>query len=533
MDQKPVITFLEDPANWPDGSTAIDHVETHISHVFLGRRVALKMKKAVRLPYLDFSTLANRLRYCRRELEVNARFSPDLYLSLAAVTEEGGRLALVEEADPQALTGNGGQGPCAVEWLVRMRRFHGRDILASRLEEIPPDATLVRALAEMAAASHRVAEVRHVPSGHGILRATLDDQLKGSLGPATAVLGEEGPALLGRLAIAIEAHAARLDARVAQGWIRRCHGDMHLGNIVLLEDRPVLFDAIEFSEAIATVDVLYDLAFLLMDLAHRGHVSAANGVFNTWLAHMDDERHHAMAGAMGLFVAMRAAIRAMVALDLAAQKPAGEARRAREAEARAYVETALAAIAPPTPRLVVVAGLSGTGKTTLARALAPHLAPPPGALHLRSDVERKRMFGRDERERLPPAFYTREVSDRVYERLYRRARLALASGWPVVVDAVFAREEERAAIASVARETGAEFAGLWLAAPPQVLIERVAARPNDASDATPAVVKKQLAWQARPEGWIEIDASGTPQETFQAACRALGLDGKSHGKIKY
>ncbi len=525
MNQKPVITFLKDPLNWPDGSTAIDHVETHISHVFLGRLIALKMKKAVHLPYLDFSTLANRLRFCRRELEVNARFSPDLYLSLAAVTgDRDGRLALVEEADSTAAAGKTGNGPKVVEWLVRMRRFHGRDILASRLAEGPPDAALIRTLAEMAAASHRVAEVRRVPSGRGILLATLNDQLKGSLGAAADVLGEKGQALLDRLETAIEAHGARMDARVSQGWIRRCHGDMHLGNIVLLEGRPVLFDAIEFSEAIATVDVLYDLAFLLMDLAHRGHDGAASGVFNTWLARMDDERHHAMAGAMGLFVAMRAAIRAMVALDLAAQKPSGAERQAREGEAREYVDTALAAIRPPRPRLVVVAGLSGTGKTTLARALAPHLAPPPGAVHLRSDVERKRMFGRDELERLPPECYTQEISDRVYERLYRRARLALRSGWPVVVDAVFAKERERAAITRVARETGAEFAGLWLTAPPEVLIARVAARTGDASDATPDVVKRQLAWQTRPKDWIEVDASGAPEAVFKAACKALGVD---------
>jgi hypothetical protein len=530
MDQEPVIRFLLNPRNWPDGTASVEHVETHISHVFLGRMIALKMKKAVRLPYLDFSTLAARHRYCRRELEVNARFSPQLYLSLAAVVRAAEGLRLIEQAEPPPAVSDSGTGAaCAdgngrkqrpeaevVEWLVRMRRFRGEDILARRLREQPPDAALVRDLAAMAAAGHRAAEVRRVPSGRGILAATIRDQLRPSFAAARAALGDGGEQLLRRLEDLLHTHGRRLDARVAQGWIRRCHGDMHLGNIVLLEGRPVLFDAIEFSEAIATVDVLYDLAFLLMDLAHRGHAAAAAGVWNTWLALMDDERHHAMAGAMGLFVAMRAAIRAMVALDLAAQKQ-GHERAAQEEGARGFLSTALAASRRPRLRLIAVGGLSGTGKTTLARALAPLLAPPPGALHLRSDVERKRMFGRDELQRLPESCYTPEISRRVYDRLARRAALALESGWPVIVDAVYARAEERAAIARVAAQAGAEFTGLWLAAPPKVLRSRVAARRGDASDATPQVVERQLEWAEPPADWLRLDASGPPQDVLRQA----------------
>ncbi|HHN73483.1 MAG TPA: aminoglycoside phosphotransferase, partial [Thermopetrobacter sp.] len=385
----------------------------------------------------------------------------------------------------------------------------GADILSAVAARHGVDAALARALAKTAAAAHRAAEVRHPPSGRAILAATIDDQLRVSFASHADALGEAAAALLARMEALLARHAARLDARVESGHVRRCHGDMHLGNIVLVDGRPTLFDAIEFSEDIATVDILYDLAFLLMDLVHLGHAGAANRVFNTWLAELDDEDNHATAGAVGLMLALRAAIRTMVHLDLADQHPPEE-RAATIARARAYLRTAVAAAAEPRLRLVAIGGLSGSGKTTLAAALAPLLAPGTGAVHLRSDVERKRMFGRDELERLPPSCYTPEISARVYERLARRARRVLASGWPVVVDAVYARPEEREAIARVAAEAGADFEGLWLDAPAEELLRRVDARRGDASDATPEVVRRQLRMQTGPLRWRRVDATGSP-----------------------
>ena len=512
-DQSAQIAFMLNPAHWPDGTTHVEHVETHISHVFLGRRLAYKMKKAVRLPYLDFSTLERRRRFCRRELEINARFSPRLYLGLDAITRESdGTLALSGQGEP-------------VEWLVRMRRFDTADILANHVRAHGMDDALIRALARTVVESHRIAQPRLVPSGAAILATTIDDQLNPSFSAHTDVLTDKGETLLARLNDLLKRHAARLNARARSGWVRRCHGDLHLGNIVLIDGRPQLFDAIEFDEALATVDVLHDLAFLLMDLVHGSERDAANRLMNTWLALMDDPAHHEAMGVIGLMCAIRAAIRCMVQLDLADQKQGADREKAIDT-AHAYLKTAQDASRESAPRLIAVAGLSGTGKTTLARQLAPRLAPGPGAVHLRSDVERKIMCGHDELQRLPESCYRPEVSRRVYARLLDRARRVLASGWPVIVDAVFLREEERKAFETAADEAGVPFIGLWLTARPEILYQRVENRKHDASDATAAIVARQLAWLKETPGprWHPIDASGSVKETLDQAEKALSSD---------
>ncbi len=510
QDQSLQIAFMRDPSHWPDGTTRVEHVETHISHVFLGRSLAYKMKKAVRLPYLDFSTLERRRRFCRRELEINARFSPRLYLGLDAITRENdGNLSLSGQGEP-------------IEWLVRMRRFDTTNILANYVRAHGMDVSLTRALASTVVKSHRIAQPRTVPSGAAILAATIDDQLFPTFKAHEELLKQKGESLLSTLETLLKRHAARLDTRARAGWVRRCHGDLHLGNIVLVDGQPQLFDAIEFDEALATVDVLHDLAFLLMDLVHGEERDAANLLMNTWLALMDDPAHHEVMGAVGLMCAIRAAIRCMVQLDLADQKE-GEARTEALRNALAYLETAREAIADSPPRLVAVAGISGTGKTTLARRLALWLAPGPGAVHLRSDVERKIMCGHDELERLPESCYRPEVSQRVYARLMDRARRVLSSGWPVIVDAVFLKREERQALEAMARDAGVPFVGLWLSAPPEVLYERVERRRNDASDATSSIVTRQLAWLRETPGprWLHIDASGNSDETFTRAMKVL------------
>ena len=509
--QQAVVRFLADAAHWPGTVEDVLHLQTHISHLFLGGGLALKMKKALRLPYLDFSTLAKREHYCRRELEVNARFSPDIYLGLSRVARlEDGRLAL----DPPDAAGE------TMEWLVRMRRFAQKDILANRLREAPPDATLARQLAAMTCAAHRQAAVRENADSAGTLMHVWR-QVHDALTPHADALG--GPALketLDTLRERLETARPMLKRRTREGFVRRCHGDMHLGNIVLLNGAPRLFDAIEFDETLATIDILYDLAFLLMDLAHRDFRVAANQVFNGWLARCDDVRNHAAATLAAPMMALRAFIRAMVAADLARQQ-ADEKRAANMAQAAEYVRTAGACLRPAKVQLIAVGGLSGTGKTTLARALAAALAPGPGMVHLRSDVERKMMEGVEETDRLPPSAYTPEASRRTYDRLFERAAATLASPWPVVVDAVFAKEEERAVIERVARQAGVPFMGLWLEAPADVLRARVARRTGDASDADTRVVEKQLSYRFGDIGWRRIDASDTPDEVIARAQAAL------------
>ncbi len=520
-EQGEVVAFLCNAANWPEPVEVVRHVETHISHLFLGRKLALKMKKALRLPYLDFSTLALREHFCRREWEINRRFSPWLYLGLSRVARlENGGLAL----DPPEEVGE------TVEWLVRMRRFDEEAILANRFRHSAPDARLLKDLAGMACAAHQRAEPRAEDHAAGMLLDTWW-QVHDALAPrADALNAPEVPdagRVLGVLRERLEAARAVLDARGREGYVRRCHGDMHLGNIVLWEGRPALFDAIEFSERLATIDIMYDLAFLLMDLLHRGHGAEehgnpANVVMNAWLARCDDEENHAACSLFAPLMSLRALIRCMVLMDLAAQQEADDPARVKTVEeARAYVRTAHDCLRPARPVLLVVGGLSGSGKTTLASALAARLAPAAGMAHLRSDVERKVMAGVDEFTKLPPEAYTPEMSRKVYERLQRRAGKVLASSWPVVVDAVFARPEERAAMERVAKEAGVPFIGLWLDAPAEVLRQRVAGRTGDASDATVAVLEKQLSYDLGEITCRRVDASGTPEEVLEEALRVL------------
>ncbi len=513
--QDEIRAFLEDPRNWPNGPDAIERIETHISHVFLGGDLALKMKKAVRLPYLDFSTLELRERFCRREVEINRLFSPELYLGLGRVSR--GR-------DGVLRLGDFGE---TVEWLVRMRRFDGKDILSEVARRGPLGSALVRALAGTVAESHRRAPVRKADGWRGIMR-TIEELRESALG--SGVLPEKA-GVTHFLETAVSLARRRrdlLEERGTAGAVRRCHGDLHLGNIVLWEGRPLLFDAIEFSEELATVDVLNDLAFLLMDLVHRGQRKAANRLMNWWLQFLHDEGHHTALGLAGLYTACRAGIRAMVSVDLALQKAGGE-REEMLRRAAAYMETANRAIRPPRPCIVAVGGLSGSGKTTLAAALAPFLAPGPGAAHFRSDVERKLMAGVDEYERLGPEFYTQEKSDAVYRRIIARARETAASGWVAVIDAVFLRERERRAVEEAARAAGAHFRGLWLEASPETLKRRVGRRFHDASDATPQVVDMQLAQRPEVSEWMRIPAEGTPETVLERALDALGLSSGEAG----
>ena len=502
--QSEVVDFLSSPASWGGGCQRVERLETHISHVFLCGDLALKMKKAVRLPYLDFSTLDARRRFCQRELDINRRFSPLLYLGISRVTRGGsGELAL------------DGAGE-VVEWLVRMRRFSRDDILASIADAGGKlDDELLRELAKVVADSHAAALVNREMGGLASIGQTLEELRESRL--------SEG-GLPARLEEMTGERAGLLEERARAGYVRRCHGDLHLGNIVLVGARPMLFDALEFSERLATVDILHDLAFLLMDLVHRGHRRAANRVLNWWLQFIGEAENFSGLGLTGLFCACRAAIRAMVTLDLAGQKQ-GRERREKQQAARAFVDTANACAAAVTGHVIAVGGLSGSGKTTLAAALAPYLAPGPGAAHVRSDVERKMMAGVDEFTRLGPEHYTQEASDAVYRRIIDKARRAARSGWPVIVDAVFLKDRERAAIEEAAREAGARFTGLWLEAPAEVLKKRAARRLRDASDATPEVVEMQLAQApGEAEGWLKVPAAGTAEETKEAAARLMGLE---------
>ncbi len=482
---------------------ARERIDTHAASVFLAPGRAYKLKRPVALGYLDFSTPDRRRAALKRELELNAEHAPSLYLGLGEIsrTEDGGF----------ALDGPGE----ALEPVLVMRRFDQDALLSRRAEAGVLGETEIERFARDMAALHARAPEGPREGGAARLRSVFD-------GAAGRLRAPTGALEAGLVRAALEAVSARLDqaarvldARAARGCVRRCHGDLHLENIVRLDGRAVAFDALEFDETLATVDIAYDAAFLLMDLLHRGLKPHASRALNGWMDGCDAQDLDALA-VLPCAIAIRALVRAMTAADRAGP---GDTK---DAEAHLTLARRLAA-EPPRPRLVAVGGLSGSGKSTLARRLAPALPGPAGALVLRSDVERKAMLGADPFERLPETAYAAEVNARVAARLADKAVRALDHGGAVIVDAVHARAAERDALEAVARRAQASFDGLWLSASDERLRDRIAARKGDASDATVAVLERQLARGAEKPAWPEINASAGAEDTFEAACRLLGL----------
>lgn len=460
-----------------------------------------KLKKAVALGFLDFSTLAAREHFTRRELALNAPHAPALYRDVVAIRRGAGGGLTLE-----------GDGP-VVDWALRMAPVPEQDFLdaiAMRGELTPAllDAT-ADAVAAMHAALPPLAGVDAPAAMRRVLAGNLEAARAAGLDAArVAALGARATAAIDRL-------SPLLSARAAEGRVRRCHGDLHLGNLCLLEGRPTPFDALEFDEALATIDTGYDLAFLLMDLGHQVGRAAANRVLNRYVARGGDA---GLTGALPPWLALRALIRAHV-----------EARRGsvpgdRRHDSGAYLARAEAALDPPPARVVAIGGLQGTGKSTLARALAPLLGAAPGALVLRSDEIRKRRHGAAPEDRLPEAAYSPAASAAVFAELFATAAGVAGGGHAVIADAAFLAPFDRAGIAAAAAAAGVPFTGLWLAAPLEVLRARVAARQGDASDATVAVLEAAAAAHgtAPPEGWVMIDAAG---DALPAARAALGLAG--------
>lgn len=509
--QAETISFLADPAT--HGVDRVARIDTPISHIFIAGPRTYKLKRAVKKNFVDYSTVDRRRAMCEREIAVNRPHAPGLYLGVVAIVRgREGALRL-----RQAKAGDGD----AIDYAVEMATFDPEQAFDRLAERGLLEDDMIRDLGDTIAGLHARAPRT---SGSGGAAA-----MSGIIGQVGEAIGAADPA--GRLAediegwqSAAEREAGRvgrqLEARRRHGYVRRCHGDLHLGNICLHDGRPTPFDAIEFSEKIASVDVLYDLAFTLMDLLYRERKGQANLLVNRYL---NLTRDYSGLRAMRLFVSLRAAVRAMVAAAADGDRSASQAEAKRRL---AFAGTALAAASPPA--LIAVGGLSGSGKSTLARALAPGLPGLLGAIVIRSDVSRKRLFGVAPEAPLPAEAYTPEVTARVYRRLLRDAARALKAGATVILDATFSGDEDRRSAEAVAQRTGVAFTGIWLDVGLDALKRRVAERGADASDATEDVVERQ--WQsARPaSGWRVIDAS-RPQTMVETDARQALISVKDGG----
>jgi aminoglycoside phosphotransferase family enzyme/predicted kinase len=503
-DQAKVISFLERALS-RDGEP-VQTMETHISRIFLSGDRAYKMKRAVRLPYVDFSTLDKRRAACLKEVELNGPTAPGLYLGIRKITQAADGGFAID-----------GEGP-AIETVVEMKRFDQSLLLDHVAQSGGLTPQMMTALARAIVEFHRHAPIVQTRDGSTYVQAVLKINEAGfatshvfspvEIAELTASFNERLAALGGLL-----------DKREAAGKVRRCHGDLHLRNIFLRDGHPCLFDCIEFSEEIATSDVLYDLAFLLMDLWHRGHAEFANLVMNRYLDETGDDNGFA---ALPFFMAMRAAVRAHVIATQA--EGAGAHAPELASEARSYFALGRSLLQSPRPSLVGIGGLSGSGKSTLAEALAPRTGLPPGARIIESDRIRKSLYDVPPETRLPESAYHPEVSVRVYREISWRSRLILAQEGAVVADAVFDKVENRKLLEWAAKEKGCTFSGFWLEADPALLWQRIEARRDSASDATVDILAEQLSKKLTPIDWVKLNAAHRPAELVDEILRRIAAE---------
>lgn len=470
------------------GEAPCERVESSsAAWIFLYPDKALKLKRPVDFGFLDFTSLDKRRWALDRELVFNREAAPHLYRRVHALTRDNGGFSL------------DGAGP-AVEWALEMKRFADGAVIAEDPRRLDPE--LAEALGREVARVHARAERVAPNDGRDGLDYVLGSNAGLLRGLAESGVLDREP--VERLIAATQAEFDAVEAlmleRGRQGMVRRCHADLHLGNILLDQGKPTLFDCIEFNDRLSRIDVLYDLGFLLMDLCFRGLPDEASRALNGWLdeaAREPGEGPWAGLRLLPLFQSLRAAVRAHV-----------EGHQGRPEASRRYIEAALTHLQPAPPAMLAIGGLSGSGKSTLARARAPQMGGSPGAVVLRSDEIRKRLTGVKPTDRLPPEAYGPERSKAVYEAMLAAAGVCLRAGRAVVVDAAFLEPHWREAAEAVAHEAGAPFEGVWLEAPPEVLKARVEARVGDASDADVRVVEAQLGKDIGPMAWARRSLDG-------------------------
>lgn len=499
-----LIAALRNPSIWPDQPDEVECVETHISWVLLTRDFAWKIKKPVRFPFLDFSSLRQRRHFCEEELRLNRRTTPDLYVGVVPICGDNRHPVIGGDGEP-------------LEFAVQMRRFEDSRRLARLADVGQIQITLIDSLAETVADFHATLPPAEVASPWGRPVDIRSDALENF---ATIQGIDEGDSesadAIVRLRDWTDAETNRLASffqqRRQDGWIRECHGDLHLGNIVELDSGVRLFDCLEFSDRFRWIDVISEIAFLLMDLEEHGYEDFARRLLNRYL-----ERTGDYAGLNGLrfYLVYRALVRAKVDLIQLQDHSQNEAqRRLLRREFGGYVSIANHDAAASQMALIIMHGVSGSGKTVFSQ----QLIEATSAIRIRSDVERKRLFGVDEFSRVQGAdaagLYSNEVSQKTYSRLERLASTIIQAGFPVIVDATFREPGQRERFRQLASSLGVPFRIVACTAPEEELLLRVTTRKSagrDASDAGTQVLQQQL--QANTEIEHELAAEVVTVDT--------------------
>jgi uncharacterized protein len=484
--QARLVSALRDGALSGKESGHVFLIETHISYVLLTGQFAYKIKKAVELDFLDFRSLAARRLDCEEELRLNRRLAPTLYLDVVAITGSVEAPVL------------GGAGPI-IEYAVKMREFPQQALASRALARGELSAAHIDALAATVAAFHQTACVAAASGPYGnpdeVLCTALQNfvQIRRLEDPHTEVADLDALAAWTERQHA--ACAASMFRRLSEGFVRECHGDLHLGNIAFFEHKLTIFDCIEFSEKMRWIDVMSEVAFAVMDLRDRGQPDFAHRFLNAYIESTGDYDGLTV---LRFYLVYRAMVRAKISRLRAAQLMHGDAKATALDEYRGYLDIAKHYAQPQRPAIIITHGLAGSGKTTFSQALLEMI----GAVRIRTDVERKRIHGlpatRHDRSGIDAGLYAREATRETYLRALQLARDATAAGWKVIVDAAFLMRWQRRLFRDLASGLGIPFVVISFVAPAATLRERITRRLDDAqeaSDATLAVLEHQLQTQ--------------------------------------